>query len=932
MQALLVAAGSAPAVFPSSHLEIHTGLHAQPQRVPLIAGKVPLKSSFQGCKVASSAGSNVHVALPPQPQPQSAVSTAATAHLSATLPSSWSRDSLDSLSCEEDLLHPPSTPPSKEPSYSAGRAEEKDRLDKDGSRGYSGAGRSGDGSSGEGTWGWTSHMHGLHALWRGLRGHIKAAAHEIQRQQVVELAKTPARASAWALSSLLTWRTEQQQQQMQQPRPSRALAPPPAPPAAAVAKKGAKSAVPCCGECATCSLKSAASAEAAALGGDAATAMETAAQGAAARRKKAAASGAYTAEAWSRYLVQAPLADLRTVALMSVLADLAYSIARINPGSLFQQHRLRLVTSSVAQKHELAAKARVKVAAEAERAALTAADGPAGSGKPKHSSGPLLKKEKGSTSTSSSSVALPLPPSSSPPTTAFGLASAAASYVQFRGKSLIPFQSACKEGPEGGDGSTSDIVDSIVLTDAAEQEAQELLKANERAGQAEQIAMVLAPQAPPAAAAAAAGVTVRESKKSASRPDPVCPCEWFICDDAESHTRYIVIQGSDSLASWQTNVTFDPVPFEAPERGVLVHRGIYEAAKALYSELLPHMRSHVGDHSHACAAPKLRFTGHSLGGSLATLLSLMLHMRGDVPADALQSSVHTFGAPSVMCGGDRLLKELGLASSHVQQVVMHRDLVPRVFSCDYPDHVAEVLRRLSGSFRDHPCLHHQKLLYAPMGTMVVLQPDASQAPSHPLLPAGSGLYEVKHPDQNDAALAHHAERCHSEVRAAQRAFLNTPHPLEILSDPQSYGTDGAISRDHDPRNYMRAIASILKQEKRRVRRIQGQQRRQMWWPLVGAEASGRATADAGLEAAASAAPALSKVGGRTRLLRHAVTRTVGAGVSCPSSGGTMGRAATHVQRAADRCRTMIASQHVQLGLLAVMASSFFADNFSSIIV
>lgn len=32
------------------------------------------------------------------------------------------------------------------------------------------------------------------------------------------------------------------------------------------------------------------------------------------------------------------------------------------------------------------------------------------------------------------------------------------------------------------------------------------------------------------------------------------------------------------------------------------------------------------------------------------------------------------------------------------------------------------------------------------------------------------------------------------VVLAERAFLNSPHPLDILSDPGAYGSDGSVSR------------------------------------------------------------------------------------------------------------------------------------------
>lgn len=135
----------------------------------------------------------------------------------------------------------------------------------------------------------------------------------------------------------------------------------------------------------------------------------------------------------------------------------------------------------------------------------------------------------------------------------------------------------------------------------------------------------------------------------------------------------------------------------------MVHRGIYEAAKGLYEDVLPMILEHLekcGEHA------RIRFTGHSLGGSLAVLLSLMVGLRKAAPISALLP-VYTFGSPCIMCGGNYLLEQLGLPHRHIQNVVMHLDIVPRTFACDYPDHVAGVLKRVSGTFRNHSCLLQQ---------------------------------------------------------------------------------------------------------------------------------------------------------------------------------------------------------------------------------
>ena len=73
---------------------------------------------------------------------------------------------------------------------------------------------------------------------------------------------------------------------------------------------------------------------------------------------------------------------------------------------------------------------------------------------------------------------------------------------------------------------------------------------------------------------------------------------------------------------------------------------MYETAQVLYRRFLPLVQEHVA----ASPFAKVVFTGHSLGGSLGTLLMLMFLRRGVLPPVAL-SPAYTFGAPAVFCEG-----------------------------------------------------------------------------------------------------------------------------------------------------------------------------------------------------------------------------------------------------------------------------------------
>ena len=109
--------------------------------------------------------------------------------------------------------------------------------------------------------------------------------------------------------------------------------------------------------------------------------------------------------------------------------------------------------------------------------------------------------------------------------------------------------------------------------------------------------------------------------------------------------------------------------------------------------------------------------------------------------------------------------------------------------------------------------------------MVIIQPEDNQAPGHPLLPQGSGLYSLRTPSQLGITQAsnENSSRWAREVQSAERAFLNVPHPLEILSDRNAYSSEGTISKDHDCRSYLKALRWM--QHNAWKQRIERRQRR-----------------------------------------------------------------------------------------------------------
>lgn len=339
-----------------------------------------------------------------------------------------------------------------------------------------------------------------------------------------------------------------------------------------------------------------------------------------------------------------------------------------------------------------------------------------------------------------------------------------------------------------------------------------------------------------------------DTSTSTSGSDDVgqCPFQWYVADDPKHKLRIFVIQGSVRVESWQVNLTFDPAVFEDESLGVRVHRGAYETAQQLYGLFEPLVKDHLESSPDA----KITFTGHSLGGSLATLLALMFVHRGVIPPHSI-SPVFSFGAAAVFCEGAvectdcqtcafasscegktsekkvtrGLLEHLGIPSSAIRNVIMHRDIVPKSFACDYSP-VVPLLRRVGTSFREHGCLGDcRALMYNFLGSVLVLQPCESQKfvkgeGYHPMFPEGPGLFHISDPKSGSkgcgccSAMSTATTEDGIPIEAASQkdavlSFMDFPHPLEILGDPGAYGDTGTISRYHNPHNYTRALKSVF---------------------------------------------------------------------------------------------------------------------------
>ncbi|CAD7699851.1 unnamed protein product [Ostreobium quekettii] len=526
----------------------------------------------------------------------------------------------------------------------------------------------------------------------------------------------------------------------------------------------------------------------------------------------------------SRCLQSASTARVMLARSMSSLCALAYSMNRITPRLLWHHHRLQLVTTSASWRKQ------TEKAEEVEEA-IFVGDGMA-SIQPESSQGdaamalderannivaieeklrnlPTLDK-KGATGTWTTKAM-----AEATINAASSVGSVAGSIYQQALSQLA--KQAANRAPAGH------VMDSVsrVLSLAYATLAATVPKPKDM------------PEPPPKEA---------DAPKSVEQPEDLgqCPFEWYVADNPEHDLRLFVIQGSVGMDSWQTNLTFDPVVFEDESYGVKVHRGAYETAQTLYAYFKPM----VMDHLESSQKAKVNFMGHSLGGSLATVLMLMFVARGVLPPEAVHS-VYTFGGAAVFCEGaghctncaecafsstcesphhksnpQSLLNRLGLSEDVVTNVMMHRDIVPKAFACDYSS-VLPIMWSMGQSFRDHHCLAGTRAtLFNFIGDMLVVQPSKELGivqgdGYHSLLPECTDLFLIEEPGHSaKGSVGTGPDGEARSRREALSSLFDSPHPLEILADPRSYGDMGKISRYHNPGSYTKAIKSVLMSRRR----------------------------------------------------------------------------------------------------------------------
>ena len=149
--------------------------------------------------------------------------------------------------------------------------------------------------------------------------------------------------------------------------------------------------------------------------------------------------------------------------------------------------------------------------------------------------------------------------------------------------------------------------------------------------------------------------------------------------DAEQGRNLIVtFRASSTLENWIENLKFfqEQLPWNSISPNIWVHKGFFETYQSILQQLTPLIVKGVENVS------RVIFTGHSLGGALASLAMVDFVRQGIVPSDFVQ--LITFGSPRV--GNLEWSKYFQSLFEPYQsiRVVNQRDIVPHLPLADIP--------------------------------------------------------------------------------------------------------------------------------------------------------------------------------------------------------------------------------------------------------
>jgi len=169
--------------------------------------------------------------------------------------------------------------------------------------------------------------------------------------------------------------------------------------------------------------------------------------------------------------------------------------------------------------------------------------------------------------------------------------------------------------------------------------------------------------------------TGSERKRSPAR---VRTLYGFVADDASTNRRYVVFRGTQEPAEWSRNLQAGqrsyPSGALAGGGGARVHAGFFKVFQSLELETPSGARTSFAEGMPGLARGRdVVFTGHSLGGALATIAGVDAARRA--PGDARRMRVVTLASPRV---GDAGFAALARPLGRIERVCNLADPVPNL--------------------------------------------------------------------------------------------------------------------------------------------------------------------------------------------------------------------------------------------------------------
>ncbi|KAL4435114.1 hypothetical protein ABPG74_003607 [Tetrahymena malaccensis] len=175
----------------------------------------------------------------------------------------------------------------------------------------------------------------------------------------------------------------------------------------------------------------------------------------------------------------------------------------------------------------------------------------------------------------------------------------------------------------------------------------------------------------------------------------------------------IAIRGTDNLNNWITNLKAFPVDFPSCVE-CQIHMGFRDHAQSVQEDINLCVKSILKQYINA----KIVITGHSLGGAIATLVSIEV-LKYLKTKD--QVSVYTFGAPKI--GNQNFVDYLNQQIPNSYRIVNYYDAVPHLpFKqiLDFKHHGYEIWMTNPDSLNQFKVCHSQQLEHQGCSSQVSL--------------------------------------------------------------------------------------------------------------------------------------------------------------------------------------------------------------------